>query len=116
MIFCGRQGISLRGNSDTETLALPDGDPAVNDGNFRALLRFRIDAGDVALKEHLESCMRNATYISPKIQNEIVATCDDIIVEDIANCFTQRGFFSVLADETTDVAGMAHRSLHTICG
>jgi hypothetical protein len=68
VIFCGRQGIPLRGHSDTGTLALPDGDPAVNDGNFRALLRFRIDAGDVALKEHLQSFVRNAAYISPKIQ------------------------------------------------
>jgi hypothetical protein len=90
---------------------MPDGDPAENDGNFRALLHFRIDAGDVALKEHLESYMRNATYISPKIQNEIVTTCGDIIVEDITNCITQSGFFSVLADETTDVAGMAQLSL-----
>ena len=40
--FCGRQGIPLRGHSDKGTLALPDGDPAVKDGNIRALLRFRI--------------------------------------------------------------------------
>jgi hypothetical protein len=59
---------------------LPDGDPAVNDGNFRALLRLRIDAGDVALKEHLQSSMRNTTYISQKNQNEIVASCGDKIV------------------------------------
>jgi hypothetical protein len=55
VIFFGRQDIPLRGHSDTGTLALPDGDPAVNDGNFRGLLRFRIDAGDVALKKNLES-------------------------------------------------------------
>ena len=111
VIFCGRQGVPLRGHSDTGTLALPDSDPAVNDGNFRSLLRFRIDAGDVALKEHLESFMWNATYISPKIQNEIVATCGDIIVEDITNRITHSGFFSILADETTDVAGMAQLSV-----
>jgi len=111
VIFCGNQGIPLRGHADMGTLALPDNGPAVNDGKFRALLRFRIDVGDVALKEHLESSVRNATYISPKIQNEIVATCGDIIVEDITNHFTQSGFFSVLADEMTDVAGMAQLSL-----
>jgi hypothetical protein len=111
IIFCGRQGIPLRGHSDTGILALPDGDPAVNDGNFGALLRFRIDAGDIALKENLESWVRNVTYISPKIQNEIVATCGDIIVENITNRITQSGFFSVLADETTDIAGMAQLSL-----
>jgi len=99
VIFCGREGIPLRGHSQTGTLALPDGDPAVNDGNFRALLGFRIYAGDVALKEHQLSCMRNATYISPKIQNQIVATCGDIIVEDIIHRINLSGFFSVLSDE-----------------
>jgi hypothetical protein len=34
VIFCGHQGITLRGHTDTGTLPLPDGDPAVNDGNF----------------------------------------------------------------------------------
>ena len=107
VIFCGRQGTPVRGNSDSGTLAFPDGDPAVNDWNFRVLLCFRIDARDVALKEHLESCMRNASYISPKTQNEIVATCGDMIFEDTTNRITQSFFFSVLPDETTDVAGMA---------
>jgi len=51
--------------------------------------------------------MRNATYISQKIQNEIVATCGDLIVQEITNRITQSGFFSVLADEMTDDAGMA---------
>ena len=115
VIFCGCQVIPLRGHSDTGTLALPDGDPAVNNGDFHTLLHFRNDAGDVALKEHLESCMRNATYISPKIQNEIVATWGDIIIEDITNSITQSGFFSVLADEMTDVAGMAQLSLCIQC-
>jgi hypothetical protein len=55
--------------------------------------------------------MRNSIYISPKIQKVIVATCGDIIVEDITNRVTQRGFFSVLADETTDIAGMAQLPL-----
>jgi hypothetical protein len=51
VIFCGRQGFPLKGHSDMGTLVLPDSDPVVNDGNFRALLRFQIDAGDIALKE-----------------------------------------------------------------
>jgi hypothetical protein len=55
--------------------------------------------------------LRNATYISPKIQNEIVATCGDVIIEDITNRITQNSFFWVLADETTDTAGMAQLSL-----
>ena len=55
--------------------------------------------------------MRNATYISPKIQNEIVATCGDLFVKEITNRITQSCFFSVLADETTNAAGMAQLCL-----
>jgi len=55
--------------------------------------------------------MRNATYISPKIQNEIVATCSNIIVEDIKNRIIQSGFLTVLGDEMTDVAGMVQLCL-----
>jgi len=46
-----------------------------------------------------------------KHSNEIVGTCGDIIVEDITNHIIQNGFFSVLADETTDFAGMAQLSV-----
>ena len=74
------------------------------------------ESGDLAMRKQLQSCMRNATYIIPNIQNEIVATCGDIFVEDITTRITQSGFFSVLADETTDVAGMAQLPLHTVCG
>jgi hypothetical protein len=41
--------------------------------------------------------------ISPKIQNEIVVICDDIIIEDITNLVLQSGSFSVPADE---ISGM----------
>jgi hypothetical protein len=46
-----------------------------------------------------------------KFKKEIVATCGDIIVEDITNRINQSSFFSVVADETTDIAGMAQLSL-----
>jgi hypothetical protein len=49
--------------------SMSDSEPSVSDGKIRALLSSRIDAGDNVMKEHLEPCMRNATYISPKIQN-----------------------------------------------
>jgi len=32
-----------------------------NYGNFRALLRFRINAGDVAFQEHLNKMAKNVT-------------------------------------------------------
>ena len=35
--------------------------PVENDGNFRALLRLRVDAGDLKLSQHLETAKSNAT-------------------------------------------------------
>jgi hypothetical protein len=55
--FCGKQGIALRGHRDDATSS------ALNQGNFKALLQLRIDAGDTALACHLETCNKNATYI-----------------------------------------------------
>ena len=51
VIFCGRQGIALRGHRDDG----PSLQTSANHGNFQALLQFRIDAGDQVLKEHLKT-------------------------------------------------------------
>jgi hypothetical protein len=42
------------------------------DGNFKALLSFRVDAGDDILAHHLKTAASNATYISKTTQNEII--------------------------------------------
>ena len=47
VIFCGQNNIPLRGKRDDN----PDNSNL--QGNFQALLEFRIDSGDVKLKEHL---------------------------------------------------------------
>ena len=65
--LCGRQGFALRGHRDDfKTYA-----PFVNCGNLRALVNFRIDSGDTALK-HMETYARNASYISKSAQNELL--------------------------------------------
>lgn len=67
LIFIGRQEIACRGHRDTGSInsEVPD----INDGNFRALLRFRISSGDSSLQKHLEST--GTRYTSPLIQNEL---------------------------------------------
>ena len=99
---CGKQGIALRGDDESGVLSLQE--PIVNDGNFRACLRLRLQAGDIALKKHLESCPKNSHYMSWKIQNEIISVTGklmrDVCVED-ANA---SGFFSILCDGATDIS------------
>lgn len=43
-----------------------------NIGIFKELLMFRIDAGDVELRKHLESAPKNATFVSKTVQNDLV--------------------------------------------
>ena len=53
------------------------------DGNFKALLAFRIDAGDKVLEDHLKSAEKNATYISKTVQNELISICRQLVSENI---------------------------------
>ena len=55
--LCGRQGIALRGHRDDSCSEEP------NQGNFKALVQFRIDAGDVDLDSHLKEWSKRSTYI-----------------------------------------------------
>ena len=52
-----------------------------NPGNFQALIKFRCDAGDVALADRFSKCARNATYCSKTIQNEIIEVLGGMITE-----------------------------------
>ena len=77
IIFCGRQGFSLRDHCDDGSVVQTES--AVNHGNFLVLLQFHIDAGDTVLKEHLRTASRNAMYTSKEIQNGTIGVCCDII-------------------------------------
>lgn len=99
VLFCGRQGLALRGHDESSNIDTLSGH---NDGNFRALLRFCIDAGDVNLQHHLETAYKNAQYTSPPIQNEVIVCAGQLITDEIAARANAAKSFAILADETTD--------------
>ena len=104
ILLCGRQNIALRGHRDDGPVSTDGSEPDVNDGNFRSLLRFRVRAGDEALKEHLRTAHQKATYTSKTIQNEILVLTSQLIIKAIVSDVKKAVFFSVLADETQDRA------------
>lgn len=74
----------------------------MNEGNFRAILKYK--AKDINhLKNFLSSDHWNK-YISLCIQNEIISTCCDIILKKLVKEVNASRYFSVLADETTDIS------------
>ncbi|XP_060845763.1 zinc finger MYM-type protein 1-like [Rhopalosiphum padi] len=100
LILCGRQEIALRGHRDSGKINVND--DSINDGNFRAILRYR-GKGDEFLKQNLENDYRYK-YIGSKIQNEMIIACGDIIQKKIVKKINDSQCFSILADETTDIS------------
>ena len=102
VLLCGQQGIPLRGHQDDYTSVSYH--PDQNHGNFIELLNFRVRAGDHALKQHLSTAARNATYTSKTIQNEIINLCGRMIQKSILSAVQSSPFYSVIADEASDAA------------
>ena len=110
IVFLGRQNIALRGHRDDGEL-LAEKDPLTNEGNFRELLRYRVNSGDITLKQHLESSGANATYISKTTQNELIECCAKEILKEILARVHSAKFYSVVVDETTDVSHKSQLSI-----
>ena len=63
----------MRGHRDDETST------SYNKGNFKALLALRVNACDKVLEHHLDTCARNATYISITTQNELLLSVKEFL-------------------------------------
>ena len=84
---------------------LPDGTyPDINDGNFRMLLRFRIQGGDQQLQDHFRDSGLKTHYTSPRIQNEILSIFAELIKDKINRELNSAFVWCLLADETTDIS------------
>ncbi|XP_071056243.1 52 kDa repressor of the inhibitor of the protein kinase-like [Onthophagus taurus] len=84
---------------------------SINEGNFRELLRFRVESGDDILRKHLETMSSRATYISKTTQNELVNCIGEEITAKIVNQIKNAKYFSVMFDETTDVSHVSQMSI-----
>ena len=85
--FLGCQGLSLRGHNDTES-------------NFMQLLELR-KLDDPGLAKWFERKVDK--YCSPEIQNEILQLMSMSLLQIIAKSLHSADFFTVMADECTDV-------------
>lgn len=111
IILCGRQNISIRAHRDDKNVdSLLNSDEIYstvnNEGHFRELIRFRVDAGDINLHRHLESAPSNATYISKHTQNVLISCCKEEIPSIILKKVNEAQFFSIIFDEATDISSI----------
>ena len=109
VILCGKQGLALRGHRDDRIQWVDDG-TGLNEGNFVQLVRFRAET-DTHLADHLSKAPKNACYTSKTIQNELVRVIGLKICSDILEEVKSSKFYSIIADEVTDVANKEELSL-----
>ncbi len=93
ILFLVKQGLPFRGNAEKVSLSS-------NPGNFLALLKSFAETDPLYHLYHPLS--KNATYISPQSQNDIINVIGyDIILAGIVNEIEASKFFSVIADEVS---------------
>ena len=95
LMLCARQDIALRGHRESVESA--------NRGNFLEILKL-VARHDSIVEHQLNNNPRNATYISPDIQNALLNVMGNIIRRTIASTVQQATYFSILADETKDLS------------
>ena len=67
VLMCARQNIALRGRNKVGCVSVYSVEPEENEGNFRALLLYRIRGGDNQLASFVKNAKQNATYHSAEI-------------------------------------------------
>ena len=105
-MFAGKCGLALRGRRDDGELLCPDdfNDIDVSSGNFRALLQYTAHSGCSVTKAHLLNHRKNASSISKTAQNQLIACIGQHILQKICDEERSAELFSIMADETTDIA------------
>ena len=93
IIRLGRRNIAFRGNWVKE-----DGK---EDGNFQYLIHWKANF-DESLKLHLSTAQHKC--MSPKVQNEFIHLCELENRDAIRDRCSKSEYFSIMADETTDVS------------
>lgn len=109
IVFLGRRGLPMRAHRDSGSLC--PNDICFDEGNFRALLQLMISCGDDILKQHVETCKKNASYISWSSQNDLIQAIGVVLTEDIVVEVNKSRFFTLMADETTDASGQEQLSI-----
>lgn len=93
IMMCAQQDIPLRGHRETEE--------ALNKGNFLTMFKF-ISKYAPEVQARLEQLPRNATMMSPEIQNELLKCAASLLLRKIKKEVKESTHFAILADEYKD--------------
>ena len=80
---------------------------------FEGIVELQIDNGNEQLKVHSQKSPSNATYLSKATTAELLRNISHTIEQGLLTCLKASQFFSIMADESTDIATMEEIS---VCG
>ena len=104
-MLLGKQGLAFRGHGDDKIVLIDQ--ESNNPGNFIELVHFRAETATV-LARHLKNAPKNAKYMSKTIQNQMVG---NQIRSEIINEIRSAKFYSIIADELSDISNKEQVSL-----
>ncbi|XP_021443736.1 52 kDa repressor of the inhibitor of the protein kinase [Oncorhynchus mykiss] len=103
VVMLGKQNIPLETN-------VPEG-VARDPSNFQALLEYRINAGDKALRRRFEATAVNVEYLSASQQSQLLEVCEGTVREEVLMEVRESRFFSLVTGDLVEFAGERHLPL-----
>jgi hypothetical protein len=96
--------MALRGHRYDGCISSDEEHKLIKIGYFKGLLKFRMNAGNKILKNHLPTARHNNTLISKITKNEIIECCREIVQIKIVGKVKISKLYSMLVDEITTLA------------
>lgn len=103
LVMLGRQSIPLLADKASE------GERMSN--NFQALIDYRMNAGDEALKKRFEATAVNTEYLSATQQSQLLDICENTMREEMLMEVRESRFFSLVTGDLVEFANEKHLPL-----
>ncbi|XP_030601283.1 THAP domain containing 12b [Archocentrus centrarchus] len=103
VVMFGKQSIPLAAVKASEAELKSD--------NFQALLDYRMNAGDEALKKRFEATAVNSEYLSANQQSQLLDVCENTVREEMLMEVRESRFFSLVTGDLVEFANEKHLPL-----
>lgn len=103
VVMLGKQRIPLVTDKASEEVYKPN--------NFQALLDYRMNSGDEALKKRFEASAVNREYLSAIQQSQLLDVCENTVREEMLMEVRESRFFSLVTGDLVDFANEKHLPL-----
>ncbi|XP_060929092.1 THAP domain containing 12b [Limanda limanda] len=103
VVMLAKQSIPLVSDQATE--------PERKSSNMQALLDYRMNAGDEALKKRFEATAVNTDYLSATQQSQLLDVCENTVREEMIMEVRESRFFSLVTGDLVEFSNERHLPL-----